>query len=185
MKRLGAGMVLCAMLAVPWVWAQTPGGTWRTPGEFKTPTGKWQTPGPIQIPRGLQAIKSQKKPCVTRLTVGADALFEFDKSTLSPQAEETLKALGPVILKQGKHPAVVEGHTDSIGSAAYNQTLSEARARTVQAWLVKHHYLPTNTPIVGYGKNRPIAPNVTPDGKDDPAGRQKNRRVEVVIDTCK
>jgi outer membrane protein OmpA-like peptidoglycan-associated protein len=117
--------------------------------------------------------------------VVSDALFEFDKATLSPGAEETLQALLPLLAKAGKHPARVEGHTDSKGADDYNQTLSEKRARTVKDWLVARGALPASTPTAGWGERKPVAPNARPDGSDDPAGRQKNRRVEVVLDLAR
>jgi outer membrane protein OmpA-like peptidoglycan-associated protein len=126
----------------------------------------------------------EKATCEERLTTVADALFEFDKATLNPDAEQTLAVLGPQIAQRGKHPVVIEGHTDAIGSDAHNQVLSEQRAAAVRGWLAAHGYVPASTPIMGYGKKRPIAPNAKPDGSDDPVGRQKNRRVEVVIKTC-
>ncbi len=163
---------------------QQPKGTWQTPGEIHQPKGPWQKPGEIQVPKGIEAIKVQGSECQQRLTVLADTLFEFNKWTLTADAEETLMDLGPIIAKAGKHPALVEGHTDAIGSAQYNQTLSEKRAQIVKEWLVSHEYLPVTTPINGYGKTRPLAPNTNRDGSDNPQGRQINRRVEVVIDTC-
>ena len=62
--------------------------------------------------------------------------------------------------------------------------LSEKRAITVRGWLVNHGYVPEGTPIEGLGQRNPVAPNTRPDGSDDPEGRQKNRRIEIVIDTC-
>jgi len=164
---------------------QQPKGNWQKPGEIQQPKGTWQTPGEIQVPKGIQAIRSEDAKCTKRFLVGADALFEFDQATLSPDAEETLKALLPLLAKAGQHPASVEGHTDAKGSDSYNQTLSEKRARTVKEWLAAHSALPSTTPTVGWGKRKPVAPNAKPDGTDDPAGRQKNRRVEVVLDLCK
>ena len=79
---------------------------------------------------------------------------------------------------------MIEGHTDSKGTDEYNQKLSEARAATVRDWLADKGFVPAATPIQGYGEKRPVAPNATPDGKDDPVGRQKNRRVEVVFGRC-
>lgn len=76
------------------------------------------------------------------------------------------------------------GHTDAIGSDDYNDRLSEARAKTVRDWLASHAFVPAETGIKGMGKRQPIAANSKPDGSDDPEGRQKNRRVEVDIDTC-
>jgi len=163
---------------------KTPPGKWQAPGEIQQPKGPWLKPGEIQVPKGIQAIKQDSSKCENRLAVGADALFDFNKSDLRPDAEETLDALGPIVRKQGAHPAEIDGHTDSIGSAEYNQRLSEERAKSVKAWLVAHNDIPESTPIKGFGKIRPVAPNTNPDGSDNPAGRQKNRRVEIVIDTC-
>ena len=155
------------------------------PKEWNPKVGEIQKPGEIQLPKGIQAIKVEDAKCARRFTVGADVLFAFDKSMLTPDATETLSALGPLLQKEGRHPARIEGHTDAIGSDEYNQRLSTQRARTVQEWLVAHTYLPASTAIQGYGKKRPVAPNTHPDGSDDPEGRQKNRRVEVVVNTCR
>ncbi len=166
-----------------------PASEWQTPGKIQTPgeiqkPGEIQTPGEIQQPRGVEAIKVQKTQCEERYSVGADVLFEFNKYNLSKIAEETLAALGPMLQKAGSHPIVVEGHTDAIGSDAYNQKLSERRATSVKSWLVSHQFVPASTTIKGYGKKKPIAPNTNSDGTDHPEGRQKNRRVEIVVDIC-
>ena len=154
--------------------------------EIQKPRDKWQVPGEIQVPKGIQAVKSiTVSRCERRLSVVADALFDFDKSNLRAEAEETLLAAAPELKKLGGKPSHVEGHTDSKGGDAYNMKLSEARATTVRDWMAKREFIPAATPIKGYGKTKPIASNTTPDGKDDPAGRQKNRRVEVVFDTCR
>jgi outer membrane protein OmpA-like peptidoglycan-associated protein len=159
-------------------------GTWQVPGQIQQPKGPWQKPGELQVPRGIEAVKREDTGCQHRLAVVADALFAFNKSDLNSDAEQTLNALGPEITGLGNHPATIEGHTDSIGSADYNQRLSERRADAVKDWLVSHNFLPSSTPTKGYGKTRPIAPNSNPDGSDNPAGRQRNRRVEVVVDAC-
>lgn len=164
---------------------QKPKDNWQTPGEIQKPRDTWQQPGEIQVPKGIQAIRTEEAKCTKRFLVGADALFEFDKATLNPDAEETLTALLPLLAKAGKHPATIEGHTDAKGSDAYNQTLSEKRAQAVKDWLVARGAVAPSTPIQGWGKQRPVGPNAKPDGSDDPQGRQKNRRVEVVLDLCK
>lgn len=177
-------IVAIVMLALP-AFAQSkkyeirqPKGTWQKPGEF-------QKPGEIQVPKGIQAIRAETAKCEERLSVLADALFEFDKSTLSPHAEETLLALAPMLKeKVGASPVIVEGHTDSIGTDAYNQKLSEARAKTVEAWLKEKGYLKVGSSVKALGKTKPIAPNTNPDGSDSPQGRQKNRRVEIVVKKC-
>lgn len=191
--RAGAAALLALALAAPAAAQhgikkpgeiQQPKGTWQTPGEIRQPKGTWQTPGVIQVPKGIQAIRAQDEKCSRRFLVGADALFAFDQATLTPDAEETLQALVPLLAKAGPHPASVEGHTDAKGSDVYNQTLSERRAATVRDWLAAHGALSAATPTRGWGKRRPVAPNTRPDGADDPAGRQRNRRVEVVVDLC-
>lgn len=78
-----------------------------------------------------------------------------------------------------------QGHTDAKGADDYNQTLSEKRARTVKDWLAAKGAVAASTPIQGWGERKPVAPNAKPDGSDDPQGRQKNRRVEVILDLCK
>jgi outer membrane protein OmpA-like peptidoglycan-associated protein len=117
---------------------QQPKGTWQVPGEIQQPKGTWQTPGAIQAPKGtiqqpgeIQEPKSTWQVrvvpinrCEQRLSVVADALFDFDKSSLRPEAEETLTAAGPEIAKLGGKPSRIEGHTDAKGSDAYNLRLS-------------------------------------------------------------
>lgn len=174
-----AGTTLCDPAG-----ARAQSGTWQKPGEIQQPKGSWQKPGDIQVPHGIQAIHTEQGQCEERLSTVADALFDFDRATLNSAAEETLAALGPQIAQHGKHPVVVEGHTDSIGTDAHNQALSERRAAAVRDWLAARGYVAASTPIQGFGKRRPLVPNTRPDGSDDPAGRQKNRRVEVVIKTC-
>jgi outer membrane protein OmpA-like peptidoglycan-associated protein len=176
---------------------QKPSGNWQTPGpiqkageiqkpgEIQEPKGPWIKPGEIQVPKGIEAVRVTINGCENRLSVFADALFDFDKASLRPDAEATLRAALPEIAKAQGKPAYVEGHTDGKGSDAYNMKLSEARGRTVRDWLGANGAIPAATPIKAYGKRMPIAPNTTPDGQDDPEGRQKNRRVEIVFETCK
>ena len=166
-------------------------GEIQTPGEIQAPKARWVTPGPIQkageirVPQGIEAVRSTVTQCENRLSMLGDALFDFDKANLRPDAEATLQAALPEIAKSAGHPARVEGHTDGKGGDAYNMKLSEARGRTVRDWLSSNGALPESTPIRAFGKRKPIAPNATPDGRDDPEGRQKNRRVEIVFETCR
>ena len=157
-----------------------------SPPPQKSPTANTgAAPEKGQIARkGAVPIYEHKEGCQHHLSVGSDTLFEFDKYSLTPQAADTLNDLGPRIQKLGKHPLTVEGHTDSIGTDEYNQKLSEQRAGAVKDWLDAHHFIPGTASIIGYGKKKPVAPNTNPDGSDNPDGRQKNRRVEIVVDTC-
>lgn len=183
MKKIGllACMGLC-LTAAARLLAQ--GGRYQVqkPSEIQQPKGNWQVPGKIHVPRDISKVK---EPCKSRLIASSDALFEFDKAELTQGAEKVLSELGPLIRREGSHPISIEGHTDGKGEPAHNQRLSERRARTVEAWLEARGYLQVSAPLRGFGKTKPIAPETKPDGSDNPEGRQKNRRVEVVIDTCK
>lgn len=156
----------------------------QAPGSMQNP-GNIQQAGQIEAPKGWQAIKTVKQDCKEKLIVCADTLFEFDKATLTPDAEATLKLLGPKILSYGPHPVFIDGHTDAKGDDQYNQELSVRRAERVKNWLMMNHFVGKDAVVQGWGKKKPIAPNTKPDGKDNPQGRQANRRVEIVIDTCK
>lgn len=149
-------------------------------GKFQVP-GEIQRPGDIQVPKGVQEIKEK---CKERLLVSSDTLFEFDKYTLTPKAAAALSALGPVVRQYARHPITIEGHTDAKGNDTYNQKLSEQRAKAVHDWLATNQFIYSTSGIVGYGKKQPVAPNENADGSDNPQGRAKNRRVEIVIDTC-
>lgn len=162
---------------------QKPGAV-QNAGDVKAPAGNWQETKPI-APVGARAITAKTEPCHQRLIIGADALFDFDKSTLTQDALITLKAMVPMIAKMGAHPIRVEGHTDSKGSDEYNQALSERRAERVKNWLVENRVAPaTAFTYCGFGEKKPVAANEKADGSDYPEGRAHNRRVEIVIDTC-
>lgn len=117
-----------------------------------------------------------------RLTLEADVLFDFDKATIRPDAAEALSRAADVIRERAKGEVRVEGHTDSKGADDYNLRLSQQRAAAVEAWLVQRAELPADKfRTAAYGETRPVASNTKPDGSDDPAGRQRNRRVELLI----
>lgn len=117
-----------------------------------------------------------------RIELAADVLFEFDKATLRAEAKPSLDKVLEVLKSYPKASAKIEGHTDGKGDAAYNQKLSERRAESVRGWLAGNG-ASLNMSTRGWGKTKPVAPNVKPDGKDDPEGRQKNRRVEIAVRT--
>jgi outer membrane protein OmpA-like peptidoglycan-associated protein len=105
----------------------------------------------------------------------SDVLFDTGRYTLRPAAREKLAKISGIVLA---HPGLrleVEGHTDSVGGDAYNQRLSEQRADTVRAYLVGQGINPDTVLARGFGKSMPVASN------DTAAGRQQNRRVELVV----
>lgn len=174
------------------------GGTWKVPGEIRQPTGHWQVPGEIQQPKGpwrkpgeLQVpseirsvVIADRSACERSLSLGADTLFEFDKFALTTDGERSVDALGKLIAEHHPTAVTIKGHTDSKGSDEYNRTLSEKRARTVADRLKHDEVLPKSVTVLGAGEQEPVAPNARPDGSDDPEGRAKNRRVEVVLMAC-
>jgi outer membrane protein OmpA-like peptidoglycan-associated protein len=105
----------------------------------------------------------------------ADVLFDTGKYDLRPPTREALARLSGVVLAHQGLKLEVEGHTDSTGSDELNQTLSEQRAGTVRSYLVQQGLSPDAITAAGFGKAMPIADNATP------AGRQKNRRVELIV----
>jgi OmpA-OmpF porin, OOP family len=116
------------------------------------------------------------KSCHVALT---GVLFDFNKSTLKPESDPVLqKALG-VLQKNAGLKIEVQGHTDNVGTDAYNQTLSESRAKSVMTWFTQHGIAAARLSFKGYGKTMPIATNDTDDG------RAKNRRVEIAVPGCK
>ena len=118
------------------------------------------------------------------IEISADILFDFDQSTLKSSAFPSLRSAAQRIRDTARGDIRIDGHTDSKGSNTYNQTLSEARAQSVRDWLVENAQLSDFTFIVsGWGETKPVQPNQTDQGEDNPAGRQRNRRVEIIIKT--
>jgi len=112
-----------------------------------------------------------------------DVLFEFGQSRLNPEAQVKTRDMARIFNKQARDRHVsVEGHTDSVGSEAFNQALSQQRAENVASALVVAGVDPQRITSKGYGERFSIAPNTYQDGRDNPQGRQKNRRVEVVVE---
>lgn len=111
----------------------------------------------------------------------ADVLFDFNKSDIKPDAAQTLEAIATDIKQNFPTGTIrVDGHTDSIGDDATNQTLSEQRAEAVKQWLVTQGGISADRITTkGYGETVSVEPNTNPDGSDNPDGRAKNRRVVI------
>jgi outer membrane protein OmpA-like peptidoglycan-associated protein len=117
-----------------------------------------------------------------RLELAADVLFDFDKADIRAEAVPVLTKAAAFIKEHAKGPIRIEGHTDAKGSDSYNLKLSERRATSVRSWLAtKGGLAVANVVTKGFGATQAIAPNTKKDGSDDPDGRQKNRRVEIII----
>ena len=105
-----------------------------------------------------------------------DILFATGKSELRISTREVLSRIGGILLVAPEYRLSIEGHTDSVGRTQYNLKLSQERAQRVRDYLVEAHISPALITARGYGESKPVASNQTADG------RQKNRRVEIVIE---
>jgi outer membrane protein OmpA-like peptidoglycan-associated protein len=105
----------------------------------------------------------------------SDVLFDSGKFTLRPVAREKLAKISGIVLAYPSLKLAVEGNTDSVGTEAFNQQLSEKRAEAVRNYLTQQGVPESSTTAAGFGKTRPIASN------DTSEGRQQNRRVELVV----
>jgi outer membrane protein OmpA-like peptidoglycan-associated protein len=108
------------------------------------------------------------------LTLG-DLMFDEGKSSLQPSAMTAIDRLAQLMAVYPERSVRIEGHTDSAGDDAANQALSERRAIAVRDALLARGVDATRIEAIGYGETRPIADNATP------GGRQKNRRIEIVL----
>jgi len=129
-----------------------------------------------ELHQAMQALGARESALEVTVSLPTDVLFDFDKAEIRPDAAAALARLATVIRAYPAGRAEIQGHTDAKGNAAYNQLLSERRAEAVKRWLVEREKVAADHLATrGFGKSRPVAEN------DTEAGRQKNRRVEVVV----
>jgi outer membrane protein OmpA-like peptidoglycan-associated protein len=137
---------------------------------------------PVEMAGKTEALNVKETATEIRIELAADVLFDFDKADIRQDAASALHQVADIIRDKGRGRAVrIEGHTDAKGSDAYNQKLSDRRAQSVQQWLAQKEGVTGRMATQGFGARKPVAPNTKPDGSDDPDGRQKNRRVEIVL----
>ena len=124
------------------------------------------TPAPAPAPAPAMA---------TKVTYAADAFFDFDKSVLKPEGKAKLDDLISKVKDIDLEVIIAVGHTDSVGSDAYNQKLSMRRSESVKAYLVSKGIEKNRVYTEGKGEKQPVADNKTKEG------RAKNRRVEIEV----
>ena len=122
----------------------------------------------------MQELNAKKTDRGMVITLG-DVLFDTSKAELKRGSKRSLEKLAGFLKKYPDRQVQIEGYTDATGGADYNQELSERRANAVRASLLEMGVTPERITTHGYGKDSPIASN------DTPAGRQMNRRVEIVF----
>jgi outer membrane protein OmpA-like peptidoglycan-associated protein len=134
-----------------------------------------------QMDKQAREIKDIKGAKVERVGEGIQVTFEsgllydFDSDVVRPEAKTNLRELAASLEKYPNTDLLIVGHTDQLGSATYNQSLSERRARSAATYLVAQGVSGARIVTRGLGETEPVASNETE------AGRQANRRVEVAI----
>ena len=135
-----------------------------------------------EVETAIKDLGAKETEAEIQIELSGDVLFDFDKWDIRSDAEAMLKKVGGIITAYKSPQAIISGHTDSKGAEGYNQQLSEKRAEAVKEWLSENAGVsPDIIKTIGYGETRPMVPNANSDGSDNPEGRQKNRRVEIVI----
>jgi len=165
-------------------WRNASGDVWKSATDLCWRDANW-TPatavagcdGAITAPAAAAtpAAPVAQKPAAAKVTYAADAFFDFDKSVLKPAGKAKLDDLVSKVKGINLEVIIAVGHTDSIGTDAYNQKLSIRRAESVKAYLVSKGIEKNRIYTEGKGEKQPVADNKTKEG------RAKNRRVEIEV----
>ena len=139
------------------------------------PPAATPAPAPAPAPAPKPEAKPAPTPVAEKVTMAADALFDFDKAVVKSDAKSKLDDLADKIKRVSLEVVIAIGHTDSIGGDAYNQKLSVRRAEAVKSYLVSKGVEPNRVYTEGKGEKQPVASNKTKEG------RAKNRRVEIEV----
>ncbi|MBV8031175.1 MAG: OmpA family protein [Betaproteobacteria bacterium] len=139
------------------------------------PEPKAEAPAPRAVEQPAPAPAPAPKPVAEKITFAADVLFDFDKATLKPEGKAKLDDLVSKVQGVNLEVVIAIGHTDAIGSDAYNQKLSVRRAEATKAYLASKGIEANRIYTEGTGKKQPVASNKTK------AGRAKNRRTEIEV----
>lgn len=153
-------------------------------GAVKTMSGSVRNLGGVlkDLVGSNKNLKFSENETTYTISMSSDVFFDFDKSTLRPEAEKVLGELAQVFRDGDVHSVMLIGHTDSKGEEDYNRLLSRRRAEAVADWLsISGGLSSLKYRVKGEGESKPIAPNSKPDGSDDPEGRQRNRRVDILV----
>ena len=118
---------------------------------------------------------------LNKIFVLENIYYDLDSANIRPDAARELDKLVQILVDNPEIRIELSSHTDSIASVEYNLNLSQRRAQSAVNYLIQHGIAPDRLVAKGYGEMRPIARNTNPDGTDNPAGRQRNRRTEFKI----
>lgn len=189
--------------ASSWTESPQPQSLWQEKGIASTTTagGPASTLAPAAVPKSefaLADVAPQRLDATRKMLsefearpdaqgaividLPGDVLFDFDKYDLRADALPVLDRIVGLLAAFPARSVAVNGHTDSKGDDAYNDVLSRRRAETVHRYLHERDSAQARAfDVRGFGEKQPAAPNTHADGSDDPQGRQKNRRVEIVL----
>jgi OOP family OmpA-OmpF porin len=135
-----------------------------------------------KCPDTLPGVKVNSSGCAIPQVVELRGVhFEYDKSTLLLDSKAILDRVALSLKSEPDVRIQIAGHTDAHGGDAYNQRLSDARAKSVVDYLASRGIPRERMTWKGYGESQPVEPNENPDGSDNPDGREHNRRVELHI----
>jgi len=129
----------------------------------------------------LDTIVILDKIEINKIFVLENIYYNFNKFDIRPDAALELDKLVTLLADNPEIKIELSSHTDSVDTDDYNIWLSQKRAESAVEYIVKHGVAPDRLVAKGYGESKPIARNSNPDGSDNPAGRQKNRRTEFKI----
>ncbi len=129
-----------------------------------------------EYPQAVPVVREEPQDETIVLSDLGEVLFAFDSAELTPAARATLDGVLDKLRADDVRGIKVDGHTDSVGSDAYNQGLSERRAASVVSYLISQGVAAHKLTSHGFGESRPVADN------DSDAGRAQNRRVEIHVD---
>lgn len=155
------------------VWKNSSGECWQS--GYWTPAMATPECGGPEMMKKKPMAKPRPRPVADKITLAADVLFDFDKSVIKPAGRTQLDDLASKIGGMNLEVVIAIGHTDSIGSDAYNQKLSVRRAESIKAYLTSKGVPANRIYTEGKGEKQPVASNKTKEG------RAKNRRVEIEV----
>ncbi len=156
------------------VWKNASGDCWRD-ANWTPATAAPGCGAPVAAPKAAPAAPVAPVAAASKVTYAADAFFDFDKAVVKPAGKAKLDDLVSKVKGINLEVIIAVGHTDSVGSDAYNQKLSVRRAEAVKAYLVSKGIEKNRIYTEGKGEKQPVASNKTSEG------RAKNRRVEIEV----
>ncbi|WP_298015603.1 outer membrane protein OmpA [uncultured Castellaniella sp.] len=180
-SKIAIGLAIAAMAAMGTAsasdnWTNVDGHVWKDASGENCWRDAFWTPATAAEGCGKPVAEAPVvAPTASKVVLNADTFFDFDKSTIKPEGRQVLDQVAQQAGTINLETIIAVGHTDSIGTEAYNQKLSERRANSVKQYLVSKGVAADRIYAEGKGELQPVASNKTREG------RAQNRRVEIEI----